>query len=179
MNVLPRAVAGPAAAALLVIGVTVGGLGSAAAQPNDYSTLPVDPNLVTDSLAYTAAPPVFNPDGQPGVSTVYTHRGGDRQITSTILILPDAQSAAAAVGAEAAGKVAGGQTQTAAVGSGGTIVSGMSPDGSKSVSVLTFTQGNAAAIVEFDGPPRDPAPADFVVELGQKQDTAIRDWQAA
>ena len=77
------------------------------------------------------------------------------------------------------GKVANGQTQPAVVGSGGTIVSGMSPDGTKSVTVLTFTQGNAAATIEFDGPPRDPAPADFVVEFGQKQDTAIKDWQAA
>jgi hypothetical protein len=47
------------------------------------------------------------------------------------------------------------------------------------VTVLTFTQGNAAATIEFDGAPKDPAPADLVVELGQKQDTAIRDWQAA
>ncbi len=179
MNDLRRAVACGAAAALLGIGTTIGGLGSAAAQPNDYGTLPVDPNLVTDSLAYNAAPPVFDPNGQPGVTAVYTHRGGERQITNTILVLPDAQAATAAVGGAAVGKVANGQTQPAAVGSGGTIVSGMSPDGTKSVTVLTFTQGNAAATIEFDGPPRDPAPADFVVELGQKQDTAIKDWQAA
>jgi hypothetical protein len=125
MNDLRKAVACGAAPALLGIGTTIGGLGSAAAQPNDYRTLPVDPNLVTDSLAYNAAPPVFDPSGQPG----------------------------------------------------DTIDSGMSPDGTKSVTVLTFTQGNAAATIESDGPPRDPAPADL--ELGQKQDTAITDWQAA
>jgi hypothetical protein len=149
--------------------MTIGGLGSATAQPNDYSTLPVDPNLVTDSLAYNAAPPVFDPSGQPGVTAVYTHRGGDRQITNTILVLPDAQAATAAVGGAAVGKVANGQTQPAAVGTGGTIVSGMSPDGTKSVTVLTFTQGNAAATIAFDGPPRDPAPADFVVELSRSR----------
>jgi hypothetical protein len=55
----------------------------------------------------------------------------------------------------------------------------MSPDGSKSVTVLTFTQGNAATTIEFDGLPKDPAPVDLVLELGRKQDTAIRDWQAA
>src|SRR5258707_5091588 len=80
-----RAVACGAAAALLGIGTTIGGLGSSAAQPNDYGTLPVDPSLVTDSLAYNAAPPVFDPSGQPGVTAVYTHRGGERQITNTIL----------------------------------------------------------------------------------------------
>ena len=33
--------------------------------------------------------------------------------------------------------------------------------------------------VEFDGTPKDPVPPDLVLELGQKQDTAIKDWQAA
>jgi hypothetical protein len=59
------------------------------------------------------------------------------------------------------------------------MVSGMSPDGSKSVTVSSFTQGNAATTVELDGAPKDPAPGDLVLELGQKQDTAIRDWRAA
>ena len=163
----------------VAMGAAMGGFGSAAAQPMDYSTLPVDPNLLTDSLAYSAAPFDINPDGQPGVTAVYTHReGGMRTITTTILMLPDAQAATAAV-AGAAAEVANPQTQPAAVGSGGTMVSGTSPDGTESVTVLTFTQGNAATTIEFDGPPNDPAPADLVTDLGQKQDTAIRDWQAA
>jgi len=174
------AVGSLAAAAALTVGVTIAGLGSAAAQP-DYSRLPVDPNVITDSLAYNATPPVLNPNGQPGVSAVYNHRDGSRQITSTILILPDAAAATAALNgsrSEAAGEVANGQPRPAAVGAGGEMVSGMSPDGTQSVTVLTFTQGNAAATIQFDGPPKDPAPEDLVVELGQKQDTAIKDWQA-
>lgn len=131
----------------MTIGVTVVGFGSAAAQPGDYSTLPVDPNLITDSLSYNAAPPVFDPNGQPGVEAVYTHRDGSRQITSTILILPDAQAATAALQAEVAGKVANGKTQPAEVGAGGTMVSGMSPDGSKSVTVLSFADGNTATTI--------------------------------
>jgi hypothetical protein len=173
---------GFAAAAVVTAGVAVGGFGYAAAQPGDFSTLPVDPNLVTDSLAYSAAPPIFNPNGQPGVETVYSHRDGSRQITSTILVLPDAQAATAALDgarAELAGKVANGKTQPAAVGSGGTMLAGMSPDGSKSVAVLSFAEGNAATTIEFDGAAKDPVPSDLVVELGRKQDTAIRDWQAA
>jgi hypothetical protein len=55
----------------------------------------------------------------------------------------------------------------------------MSPDGSKSVTVLSFTQGNTAATIEFAGAASDPAPEDLVLELGRKQDTAIQDWQAA
>jgi hypothetical protein len=171
-----RTIAGGFAAAAVM---TLAGFGSAAAQPGDYSTLPVDPNLITDSLAYNAAPPIFNPNGQPGIQAVYTHRDGSRQITSTILVLADSQAANAALPAEAAGKVVNGQTQPAAVGSGGTMVSGMSADGTKSVTVLSFTEGNVATAIEFDGTPKDPAPADLVLELGRKQDTAIRDWQAA
>lgn len=170
-----RTMAGGLAAAAVM---TLAGFGYAAAQPGDFSALPVDPNLITDSLAYNAAPPVLNPNGQPGVETVYTHRDGSRQITSTILVLPDPQAATSALnGAQAA--VPNGQTQPAAVGTGGTMVTGMSSDGSKSVTVLTFTEGNAAAMIEFTGAPKDPAPADLVLELGRKQDTAIRDWQAS
>jgi hypothetical protein len=174
-----RTIAGGFAAAAVLM---FAGFGYAAAQPGDFSTLPVDPNLITDSLAYNAAPPIFNPNGQSGVQTVYTHRDGSRQITSTILVLPDASAATAALDAakaELAGKVANGGTQPAAVGAGGTMLSGMSPDGTKSVTVLSFTRGNTATTIEFDGAPKDPAPADLVLELGQKQDTAIQDWQAA
>lgn len=173
-------VGGVTTAAALTIGTVIGGLGSAAAQPGDFAALPVDPNLIWDSQAYSAEPLVFNPNGQPGVSAVYNHRNGGMQITSTILVLPDAQAAGAALGGlDVAGKVANGQSQPASVGSGGTMVSGMSPNGSQAVTVLTFTQGNAAAMLEFAGPPNDPAPPELVTELGQKQDTAIRDWQAA
>jgi hypothetical protein len=178
MNIRKIAVRSLTAVAV-TIGAAIGGLGSAAAASGDFSTLPVDPNLVTDSQAYSAAPLVFNPNGQPGVTAVYNHRNGGMQITSTILVLPDAPSATAALGGlDGAAKVANGKTQTVAVGTGGQTISGTSPNGSKSVTVLTFTEGNTATMVEFDGPPNDPAPADLVTELGKKQDTAIRDWQA-
>src|SRR4029450_6327308 len=109
----------------------MGGFRYSPAQPGDFSTLPVDPNLITDSLAYSAAPPVFNPNGQPGVQAVYTHRDGSRQITSTVLVLPDAQAATAALDgarAELAGKVANGKTQPAAVGAGGSEAHRVSTD---------------------------------------------------
>ena len=58
------------------------------------------------------------------------------------------------------------------------MVSGTSPDSVQSVTVLTFTEGNAATTIEFDGPPTGPRACGLrPVELGQKQDTAIRDWQ--
>jgi hypothetical protein len=170
------------ATTLLTIGVIVGGVSTATAQPGDYSVLPINPNNVTDSTAYSAAPPIQNPNGQPGITTVYTHRDGTRQISDTILVLPDAAAAASALEASKAAlgsTVTGATTQPAAAGTGGTIVSGSSPDGSKSVTVLLFTQDNALATVQFDGPPHDPVPAAMVTDYGQLQVTAIKDSLAA
>lgn len=178
LGVLPmlmRAAAVCASAATL----TMLGMASAAAQPADYSRLPVDPNVLTDSLAWNAAPLDINPNGQQGVTAEYNHReGATRQITTTILFLPDPAAATNSLNGAAA-DVVNQQSQPAPVGTGGTIVTGTSPDGVQSVSVLTFTEGNAATTIEFDGPPNDPVPQDLVIDLGQKQATAITDWQAA
>jgi hypothetical protein len=175
------AVGGLTAAALLAAGTTIGGFSSAAAQPGDYSAIPVSPNVITDSAAYTAGAPTIDPNGQPGVTTVYTHRDNTRQITNTILVLLDPQAAMAELGQMQSGlgdRVADG-TQPATVGTGGTVVTGLSPDGTKSVSVLLFTEGNAAGSIEFEGPKNDSVPMDMVVDYGQKQDTAIKDSLAS
>lgn len=170
------------ATALLILGVTTGGIGSAAAQPVDYGRLPVDPNVITDSTAYAAQPPVQNPDGQPGVMAVFTHRDGTRQITNTILVLADAPAATAAMDqsrAELAAQVVDSRTQPAQVGTGGMILTGSSPERTRSVAVLTFTEGDAFTTIEFEGPSNDPAPVDLITEYGQRQATAIRDALAA
>ena len=178
MGVLPMlTLKATGAFAAMTVAATIGGLGSAAAQPNDYSQLPVDPNLITDSQAYSAAPFDLDPNGQRGVTARYSHReGGTRQITTTILIFPSAQEAMGSL-AGAAADVANPQSVPAPVGTGGTMVSGMAAGGPESRTVLSFTEGNVATTIEFDGPPNDPAPPDFVTEMGQKQDTAIKDWQ--
>jgi hypothetical protein len=162
--------------AAVAIAASIGGLGSAAAQP-DLSTLPVDPNLLTDSLAYSSAPLVINPNGQQGVKAEYTHReGGTRSITTSILLYPNEQAALASL-SSAADQVGMPRKVAAAVGANGNLVAGTTLDGTQSTSVLTFTEGNAATTIEFDGPLNDPAPDDFVIDLGKKQDTAILDWQ--
>lgn len=170
------------AATVLAIGMTVGGFGVAAAQPIDFGALPVNPNVVTDSTAWLAESPVQNPNGQPGVEAVYTHRDSTRKITDTILVLPDPAAAIASIGgsqAELANTVVNAKTQLVPVGTGGTILTGTSPDGTASVTVLTFTEGNAATTIEFTGSGSDPAPTDLVIELGQKQAAAIKDALSA
>ena len=177
MRIPVMSISGLTATGALGVGVTVFGIGSAVADPADYTVLLMNPNEVTDSMAYSVAAPVLNPNNQQGVSAVYSHRDGVRQISESVLALPDAAAATAAMNAsqgEAENRMANEKTQPVQVGTGGTLLTGSSPDGSKSVSVLLFTQGNAAATVEFDGPPNDPAPTDFVVDLGQKQDSTIR-----
>lgn len=166
------------AGALLIVGVGIGGLGTAAADP-DYTALLIQPNDVTDSTAYSAAPPIQDPNGQPGVQAVYTHRDGSRTITDTVLVLPDSVAATAALNAaQAASGIANPKSAPAPVGTGGTLISGKSADGTHSISLLLFTQGNTATTVEFEGAANDPAPADLAIGFGQRQDSAIRDWQS-
>jgi hypothetical protein len=58
----------------------------------------------------------------------------------------------------------------------------MSPDGTQSVTVFSFAEGNAATTIEFDGPPNDPVPPDMVIALGQKaghRDKGLADRLAA
>jgi hypothetical protein len=176
-NVRSIGIAALAAATVLAIGATVDACSSKAPPSTNYSNLLANPNDVWDTTAYSAAPPTSNPNGQTGVQDVYTHRDQTRQITDTILVLSDPSAAAASLKQTQAGlgsKVVNSKAQPAPVGSGGTIVSGSSPDGSKAVSVLLFTEGKAAATVEFAGSPKDPATPDLVTEFGQHQDAAIK-----
>jgi hypothetical protein len=141
-----------------------------------YADLVVDPNTVTDSTAYAVlSPPIANPDAQNGVSTVFTHRDSTRTITDTILVLPDPGAAAAALPAQLHETGVGGSPKPANVGTGGTLTAGTSPDGSRSLTVLGFTQGSAAVTVAFEGNLHDPVPTDLAIELGQAQATLIKD----
>jgi hypothetical protein len=60
------------------------------------------------------------------------------------------------------------------VGVDGATVSGLSPDHSKGVTMLLFTEGKAFVTLEFDGPSYALAPPDFVTDVGQKQDAVIK-----
>ncbi|MDG4663211.1 hypothetical protein [Mycobacterium sp. 236(2023)] len=166
-----------AGAAAMTCGVVVGGFTTAAAQPIDYATLPVNPNAVTDSSAWVAEAPVTNPEGQPGVMALFTHRDGSRTVTDTILVLDDAAGAASVLSQGRAGlgsEIANATTQPAPVGTDGMITSGTSLDNSRSISALTFTEGNTVTTIEFEGAPTDPVPPDLVIDYGRMQASAIQ-----
>src|ERR1700682_4342141 len=151
---------------------------ASSAQAADYTGLLIKASDITlPGDTFTAQPPIQNPNGQPGVATVFSNQNDTRHIGDDILILPDADTAVSELDLEKAAlgnMVTGGTPAPAAVGAGGTMVSGTSPDGSKAVTVLLFTEGKAFTNLEFDSPPNDPVPTGVVTDVGQKQDTAIK-----
>jgi hypothetical protein len=46
---------------------------------------------------------------------------------------------------------------------------GMSPDGTKSVTILLFTEGKVFVTLEFDGAPDDPVPPEGVTDVGHNK----------
>ena len=73
-----------------------------------------------------------------------------------------------------AGLIKDPSTEAAKVGTGGTTLSGNAPDHSKGVTILLFTEGKAFVTLEFDGPIDTLAPPDFVNDVAQKQDDAVK-----
>jgi hypothetical protein len=149
---------------------------SAQAQSVDYTRLLIQASDIQTPMAFTAGPVIPNPNGQAGADTTFSNDDKTRQIHDTVLVLADPAAAASALQAAKAklGDSVQGTPGPAAVGTGGTTVSGNSPDGSKGVMMLLFTEGKAFATLNFVGPPDMLPPPDFVTELGQKQDTAIK-----
>jgi len=194
MTISRRNVAGLVAAAMLV-GAAASGCGSdkSSSRPGssgsptapsptgaplgDYSNLLIK---VTDiGPDYTAAqPPTMNPNGTAGVAQLFATADNSRRIGDTIVIAVDA--AAAAAGLENSKKnyldkaVVGGSWQPVDVGSNGTILAGTSPDNSQAVTVLFFTEGKALVDLEFDSAPGDPIDQNVVLDIGRKQDAAVK-----
>jgi len=149
---------------------------SAQPQSADYSRLLIKVKDIDTPMVFTAGPVIPNPNGRAGTETTFSNDDKSRQIRDTILVLADPAAAAGALDAAKAklGDSVKGTPAPALVGSGGTTVSGNSPDGSKSVMMLLFTEGKTFTTLNFAGPTDMLPPPDFVTELGQKQDTAIK-----
>jgi len=149
---------------------------SAPAQSDDYSRLLIKVTDIDTPMAFTAGSVTPNPNGQAGAETTFSNDDKTRQIHDTVLVFGDPAAAAGALDAANAklGDSVRGTPAPALVGTRGTSVSGNSPDGSKSVAMLLFTEGKTFTTLSFVGPPDMLPPPDFVTELGQKQDTAIK-----
>ena len=151
---------------------------SSSAAAADYTAVLIKASDITlTGDTFTGQPPIQNPNGQPGVAQIFSNQSDSRHVGDTILILPDPDQAVSELDEEKAAlgdMVKGGAPAPAAVGTGATMVSGTAPDGSKAVTVLLFTEGKAFVNLEFDSPLNDPVPPQFVTDVGQKQDTAIK-----
>lgn len=171
----------PAVLAPLTTSTTPKATASATApapQRLDYTRLLLQGrDISTADDPYTAQPTTPNPDGRPGAEVLLVNQDQTKAVNVQLAGLPDAASAPAALQetqANLATAVTGGQPQPSPVGSGGTLVSGTSPDGKKSVTILLFTEGAALARIEFDGVPGQPASSEFITNVGQKQEIALR-----
>jgi hypothetical protein len=151
---------------------------SSSAAAADYTAVLIKASDITlPGDTFTGQPPIQNPNGQPGVAQIFSNQNDTRHVGDTILILPDPDQAVSELDEEKAAlgdMVKGGTPAPAAVGTGGAMVSGTAPEGSKAVTVLLFTEGKAFVNLEFDSAPNDPVPPQFVTDVGQKQDTAIK-----
>lgn len=144
-------------------------------QPIDYSGLLIKPSdIIGDFTA--PQPPVPNADGTTGVQQLFANSDNSRRINDAIVIVADPATAAAQLEDTKGnyGSKVTGAWQPAAVGFNGVLISGNSPDKSKAVTVLLFTEGKALVSMEFDGAPNDPIDPDVAQDIGRKQDAAIK-----
>jgi len=146
-----------------------------AAPTGDYTTLLIKASDIDAPDAFTAGPPVKNPNGQQGAMVTFTDADHSHTIIDTIVVALDPAAAAneldSAKGMHHETLLA--KPLSAEVGVSGTTITGTSPDKTKGVTVLLFTQGKAFVTLEFDGPSYAVAPSEFVLDVGHKQDDAI------
>lgn len=149
---------------------------SAAAPPSDYTGLLIKAGDLNAPENFTATTPINNPNGRQGATTTLRNQDRTKSIIDSIQVFPDATTAVGAL--ESAKSTTDGYVhgfpEPIAVGTDGVTISGPSPDGSKSVTLLMFTEGKAFVELEFDVPPNALVPPDFVTDVGQEQDAAIK-----
>jgi hypothetical protein len=146
------------------------------AQLSDYTKLLIKASDINAPEPFTASPAVNNPNGQQGATTTFTDQDHSHTIVDTVQVLPDPAAAANALDSAKAIQHESLQAKPMSVDVGvdGTTISGSSPDRSKGVTVLLFTEGKAFVTLEFDGPSFALAPPEFVTDVGDKQDAAIK-----
>jgi hypothetical protein len=187
---IPLTVTATAAVVTTLVGMSVAGCssdsksstptsGSGApthAPISDYTTLLIKASDINAPDAFTAGPATKNPNGQPGAMVTFTDQDHSHTIIDTIQILPDAEATATAFDSAKAlhRETLRTKSLNAEVGVGGVTISGLPQDRSKGVTVLLFTEGTAMVTLEFEGPSFVLAPPEFVTEVGQKQDDAVK-----
>jgi hypothetical protein len=145
----------------------------------DYSRLLLQPGDLSDNedtFTEQSRTP-SGPDGLPGASALLVNQDDTRAISDTIVIYPDAETAANTLKAALptiGSTVTGATTRPAPVGSNGTMAVGTSADGSKATTLLLFNEGSALVRLEFQSAPGDVTTDQFVINIGKMQQIALR-----
>jgi hypothetical protein len=148
-----------------------------AAPPVEFSNLLIKPTDIVvpgDAFVVAQSLPVPNPAGVEGV---YMNQDGTRKVDITIYIYPDAAAASQAYGQSVASipELSVKATPTPVdVGTAAQAAVGPSPDGHKAKGIVMFTEGKTFTVLELESPPADAVQQDFIVDLGRKQDAAIK-----
>jgi hypothetical protein len=150
---------------------------SAPASPTDYARMLIQAGDIDGPEVFTADPPEIDGNPQETVGTTFRNPDNSHTIYDSIWIAPDPAAATRAMQQREMmlDGVVHGFPEPIDIGTPGAKVDGPSPDGTKDVTLLLFTEGKAYVELEFDGPPKGPRmPEDFVTDVGRKQDTAIK-----
>lgn len=145
----------------------------------DYSRLLLQPGDLSDdedTFTEQSSTP-SGPDGLPGASALFVNQDDTRAISDTIVIYPDAETAADTLKAALptiGSTITGATTRPAPVGSNGTMAVGTSADGSKATTLLLFNEGPALVRLEFQSAPGDVTTDQFVINIGKMQQIALR-----
>jgi hypothetical protein len=144
------------------------------AEPGDYGALLI-PASDVGSDATTPGGIQLNPGGNPGAAQVYASPDGTRQIIDTILVFPDVATADSNFESNSAtlNTVVTGAPEPVDIGTNGVMATGTSPDGTKAVTVIMFSQGRALVELTYESAPGDAVPADVANDIAQKQAAAI------
>ena len=145
-----------------------------AAPAGDYSKLLLKASDIDPS--FVASDPTVNPNGVPGIGQTMTNPGKAETILFAIFVDNDAAGAVKSLQGfkDTIAKEVDGAPQPADVGDGGFIATGKSPDGSKAITEVYFTQGKAMVNVEFESAPNDPVQPDTALAIAKMQDTQIK-----
>ena len=148
---------------------------SPAAAGTDCSNLLLKPSDIDPSFTATT-PPVLNPGGSPGVGQALTNPGQNQTICFTIVVLDSADKTGPELESlkSRAGSKTSGAPQPADVGTGGTIATGTSPDGSKAITEVFFAEGKAVANIEFESAANDPVQPETALAIAKMQDEQIK-----
>jgi hypothetical protein len=145
-----------------------------AAAPGDFGSLLIPPTDVGNDTQ-TPGGIQLNPGGNPGAAQVYSNTDGSQQVIDTILVFPDVAAADSNFQSNSAtmNTVTTGAPEPVEIGDQGVMAAGTSPDGTKAVTVILFSQGKALVSMNFESAPNDPVPPDVAKDIATKQAAAV------